>query len=493
MAKKTYPDLSAAGELGDSDLGAVWQDGRLRKVAQSVLKAYFQEGFGGAVEALTVSGIDTSYGTIHVFNAIPTGGTSWQDVSGIGGSNVVSGIGFNARSDGTRDTSDAPSVALLKVYDGSLWFLFYDPATSWRPLCHLQNGTFDVFYTGEDGVKTTASLGIAATAFKNNTGSLTAVLPDGSPGVSAGPDGFSLGTDEIFNKNHNIQIGRFNGGAGATASTFWRGDGSWATPAGGGGGNAVLGAGILRQRTVTLTSEQLLNLHASPIEVIPAPGAGKATIVLKVIYRHILGSTAYTIGVENALYFADSGVQVASSDGSVFANNSDNLQISDGASGDLTANFDNRAIVFTNVGPEMTNGDGTGVVTVQYAILDLTTGQFDSNDGIAVDLVGGAVNTQAGATQLGYGYNFIDVNDVNYASFQLPAAVAGAVVNVTFTGIGSGYVAIFAKEGTSDSINGQGNGAQFDLSKAHTQGYVGTLATFVCKVDGAWRGNVALD
>jgi hypothetical protein len=90
---------------------------------------------------------------------------------------------------------------------------------------------------------------------------------------------------------------------------------------------------------------------------------------------------------------------------------------------------------------------------------------------------------QANATQLSNGWT-PTTSGGGGDSFQLPSATAGAQMVMYSVGGVNPFI-FFAKNGTSDTINGQSNATAFDSAA--------DMTICTCAADGAWDSNALVD
>lgn len=122
----------------------------------------------------------------------------------------------------------------------------------------------------------------------------------------------------------------------------------------------------------TLTSAQILDLYANPVEILPAQGANKLIIASTVFINYFFGTTAYI--TNTSLSLVGSGVQAYTMTSALGQGTDYALQYI------ITGNGGNSAglAAFTNLPLELTTlvgnpaaGDGTLDIYVTYQIITL--------------------------------------------------------------------------------------------------------------------------
>lgn len=141
---------------------------------------------------------------------------------------------------------------------------------------------------------------------------------------------------------------------------------------GGGGG----GSGVVKMARVALTSAQLLSAFSAPIVVIPSPGAGTFIQVIASCYEYAFNTTQYVASDNGpSLYYAgNNGVNADSQNSSGSWQSPQSFVITGigEIAGQVTPpSLDGEDVVFTSPSVDMTEGDGTAVVTVFYAVVEL--------------------------------------------------------------------------------------------------------------------------
>lgn len=128
----------------------------------------------------------------------------------------------------------------------------------------------------------------------------------------------------------------------------------------------------MQQRTITLTSAQILALNATPIEIVPAPGAGIYLTPVAVSSVLHFGSVGYANGSQVNCYVGALGngnfIKAATAAHINSGANDIEQLIGDPLTGtpDAQANIENQNLRLEAAGAAFITGDGTLTVTVYY-------------------------------------------------------------------------------------------------------------------------------
>lgn len=148
------------------------------------------------------------------------------------------------------------------------------------------------------------------------------------------------------------------------------------TPTGAGAVQSTLAAllgpsdagGVVR---VALTSAQILAANATPVVIVPAPGAGQAIVVTSVTYN-LVAATQYATGTGGGLYYGTgSGTAIDVHGVTTFNSAASSTAIYlPLVANTAVANVVNLAVVFSATAAFIT-GTGTGSINVDYIVVTL--------------------------------------------------------------------------------------------------------------------------
>lgn len=131
----------------------------------------------------------------------------------------------------------------------------------------------------------------------------------------------------------------------------------------------------LRIANVTMSSAQILSAFTTPIELVPAPGAGLTILVLSVYAKMDYNSVAYATNTQYVIGYSSGGHSITGNlDGGFLSASGDRYLYTNCKEGIVSSNIvENRGVVFRVNTGNPTAGNSPVYISVVYVIVPNAT------------------------------------------------------------------------------------------------------------------------